>query len=81
MTSSSGKFDIPDSFSFGLEERPEDKKSIKVDVPDAPDCKHNWFRRDEKRQTLRHEGKTVVECSECRKSVAVYDWKIQNLGD
>jgi len=81
MTSSSGKFEIPDTFSFGLEERPEEKKSITVDVPDAPDCKHVWFRRDEKRQTLRHEGKTVVECRACNRTVAVFDWKIQDVKD
>lgn len=79
MTSSSGKFEIPDSFSFGLEERPEEKKQIRVDVPDAPDCKHNWSRRDDKHQTLRHEGKTIVECRECNTTLAVFDWKIENL--
>ena len=81
MTSSSGKYEIPDSFSFGLEERSEEKKTLKVDVPDCPDSKCNWFRRDEKLQTLRHEGKTIVECRECQKTVAVFDWKIEELDD
>lgn len=81
MTASPANFNIPETFSFGLEDRPEEIMAVKLDVPDAPDCKHHWIKRDPPQQTLRHEGKTIVECRQCKRAVTVYDWKIKGQGD
>lgn len=78
MSASPLKYQIPETFSFGLEERTIEAKLIEVDVADATDCSHKWVRRDPNQQTLVREGKTIIECHECKKSVAVYDWKIQD---
>lgn len=69
-------FRMPEEFSFGLEERSE-LTAIKLELDDYSDCEHNWFPRDDSKQTLRHEGKTVLECRGCKRSVAVYDWKLE----
>lgn len=71
-------FQIPDTFSFGLEERAPTLQAIKLEInDDASDCDHQWFERDDSAQTLRHEGKTVLECRDCKRTIAVYDWKLK----
>lgn len=69
---------MPETFSFGMEERAPTVKAIKLDLDDASDCAHEWYKRDKLAQTLRHEGKTILECRSCRRTVAVYDWKLES---
>lgn len=76
-TSAATAFHMPDSFSFGMEERSPTLKAIKLKVDDVSDCDHEWYRRDKLAQTLQHEGKTILECRACRRTVAVYDWKLE----
>ncbi len=76
-SSAANRFQMPDTFSFGLEERATDLTAIKLEFDDYADCDHKWFPRDPAQQTLRHEGKTVLECRDCKRSIAVYDWKLE----
>lgn len=73
-------FQMPDEFSFGLEERGTTLGAIKLELDDDEysHCSHEWFKRDDSAQTLAHEGKTILECRGCNRTVAVYDWKLQN---
>lgn len=71
--------EMPESFSFGLEERAPTVKAIKLELDDASDCVHEWYRRDKAAQTLQHQGTTILECRNCKRTVAVYDWKLQEL--
>ena len=70
-------FQMPEEFSFGLEERAKPAESIHVSVNDGSGCAHKWFERPAIHQTLRHEGKTVLECHACRLTTVVHDWKIK----
>lgn len=77
-SSSAKAFQMPETFSFGLEERSSTLEAIKLELgDDASDCDHQWFAKHESAQTLRHEGKTVLECRDCSRTLAVYDWKLQ----
>ncbi|MDX1555969.1 MAG: hypothetical protein R3212_08085, partial [Xanthomonadales bacterium] len=60
-SSAAKKFEMPETFSFGLEERSE-FGAIKLEMDDYSDCDHAWYPREPEKQTLRHEGKTVLEC-------------------
>ncbi len=73
-------FQMPDEFSFGLEERTTTVGAIKIELDDDDDtaCIHEWYKRDDSAQTLAHEGKTILECRKCGRTVAVYDWKLQS---
>lgn len=74
------RFRMPEDFTFGLEERPPRLKPIKLKLDDSSGCNHEWYERDKLAQTLRHEGKTILECRSCKRTVAVYDWKLQPQG-
>lgn len=76
-SSAANAFQMPDSFSFGLEERAPTLKAIKLEVDDASDCDHEWYKRDAMSQTLQNEGKTILECRACQRTLAVYDWKLE----
>lgn len=77
-SSAAKEFQMPETFSFGLEAREHVVNAFKLDLGDeASDCDHLWFKRSNDAQTLRHEGKTVLECRDCKRTVAVYDWKIK----
>jgi hypothetical protein len=70
---------MPETFSFGLEERSSTLQAIKLELNEEnPDCHHEWYERGEPAQTLRHEGKTILECRGCKRTVAVFDWKLNN---
>ena len=75
----SDKFEMPETFSFGLEERAPGEEPIKLKVDDDSGCQHLWFPAVSAKQTLRHEGKTVLECRQCERIVAIYDWKLEAL--
>lgn len=68
---------MPENFSFGLEERAPSLQAIKLELEDDSDCAHEWYKRDRLAQTLQHEGKTILECRSCKRTIAVYDWKLQ----
>jgi len=76
-SSAARKYQMPETFSFGLEERPETVHAVKLDIDADPDCSHNWLVREDSHQTLSHEGKTILKCSDCNRTAAVYDWKLE----
>lgn len=77
-SSAAKAFQMPENFSFGLEERPTTFRAIKIELKeDESNCRHEWFKREDSEQTLTHEGKTIVECRGCKRTVAVYDWKLE----
>lgn len=77
-TSAAKTFEMPEEFSFGLEERSTASKAIDLDLSDSSGCNHQWFKRESPYQTLRHEGKTVLECRMCKRTAVVHDWKIES---
>ncbi len=76
-SSAASKFEMPESFSFGLEERSETLNAVKLEINDGSDCSHNWLIREASLQTLQKEGKTILKCSHCERTTAVYDWKLE----
>jgi len=72
---------MPENFSFGLEERSPTLKAIKLELDDSSDCDHDWYKRDAISQTLKNEGKTILECGACKRTLAVYDWKLETWSD
>lgn len=73
-------YEMPETFSFGLEERTEVEAD--VDVPlegagtvDPEDCAHTWAKLPEDQQTLASEDKIVWGCPSCGTRTNTYSWQ------
>ena len=82
-TNSSGKRDdvyvMPETFSFGLEEREDkDAENASADSRGADSessCIHRWKELPKEKQTLASESKTIWKCRTCGDMTNTYSWK------
>ena len=75
---------MPDTFSFGLEERKSSEPEtdpmetpavVKAEEDSEPVCTHNWEALPKEQQTLDNEGKTIWKCRTCGNKTNTYSWE------
>jgi len=74
-----GEFIMPETFSFGLEERaeetPESVETVLETESQSPaECSHKWARLPDEQQTLSDEDKVIWVCSLCNVLTNTYSW-------
>ena len=78
-----GGYIMPESFSFGLEEREDSDENVEtgnvssdsLEDDSVSSCTHRWEALPEDMQTLASESKTIWKCRSCGEMTNTYSWK------